>query len=106
GPGPPLALRGPAAAADGYGGRDPYDYALRPGTPTGQRDRLTVDKVGAMRLTIGVMGSSGGDLSEADLAKAHRLGEAIAACDAVLITGGCPGLPYAAARGAKAKGGL
>jgi uncharacterized protein (TIGR00725 family) len=59
-----------------------------------------------MRLTIGVMGSSGGDLSEANLAKAHRLGEAIAARDAVLITGGCPGLPYEAVRGAKAKGGL
>jgi uncharacterized protein (TIGR00725 family) len=59
-----------------------------------------------MRLTIGVMGSSGGDVSEANLAKAHRLGEAIAARDAVLITGGCPGLPYEAVRGAKAKGGL
>ena len=59
-----------------------------------------------MRLTIGVMGSSGGDLSAANLAKAHRLGEAIAARDAVLITGGCPGLPYEAVRGAKAKGGL
>ena len=52
------------------------------------------------------MGSSGGDVSEANLAKAHRLGEAIAARDAVLVTGGCPGLPYAAVRGAKAKGGL
>jgi hypothetical protein len=59
-----------------------------------------------MRLTIGVMGSSGGDVSEATLAKAHHLGEAIAARDAVLITGGCPGLPYEAVRGAKAKGGL
>jgi predicted Rossmann-fold nucleotide-binding protein len=52
-----------------------------------------------MRLTIGVMGSSGGDLSEANLSEAHRLGEAIAARDAVLITGGCPGLPYEAIRG-------
>jgi uncharacterized protein (TIGR00725 family) len=59
-----------------------------------------------MRLTIGVMGSSGGDLSEANLTKARRLGEAIAARDAILITGGCPGLPYEAVRGAKAKGGL
>jgi uncharacterized protein (TIGR00725 family) len=59
-----------------------------------------------MRLTIGVMGSRGGDLSAANLSKAHRLGEAIAARDAVLITGGCPGLPYEAVRGAKAKGGL
>jgi uncharacterized protein (TIGR00725 family) len=59
-----------------------------------------------MRLTIGVMGSSGGDVSEANLSEAHRLGEAIAARDAVLITGGCPGFPYEAIRGAKAKGGL
>jgi uncharacterized protein (TIGR00725 family) len=59
-----------------------------------------------MRLTVGVMGSSGGDLGDAVLVKAYRLGEAIAARDAVLITGGCPGLPYEAVREAKAKGGL
>jgi len=59
-----------------------------------------------MKLTIGVMGSSGGDLSEAVLRKAYLLGEAIAERDATLITGGCPGLPYEAVRGAKAKGGL
>jgi uncharacterized protein (TIGR00725 family) len=59
-----------------------------------------------MRLTIGVMGSSGGDLDETARAKAHRLGAAIAARDAVLITGGCPGLPYEAVQGAKGKGGL
>jgi len=59
-----------------------------------------------MRLTIGVMGSSGGDLSEEAGKKAFRLGEAIAGRDAILITGGCPGLPYEAVRGAKAKGGL
>ncbi len=59
-----------------------------------------------MRLTIGVMGSSGGGMSEAALRLAYRLGEAIAERGAVLITGGCPGLPYEAVRGAKAKGGL
>ena len=59
-----------------------------------------------MKLTIGVMGSSGGALSEEVLRKAYRLGEAIAERDAILITGGCPGLPYEAVRGAKAKGGL
>lgn len=59
-----------------------------------------------MKLTIGVMGSSGGNLSEEVLRKAYRLGEAIAERDAILITGGCPGLPYEAVRGAKAKGGL
>jgi len=59
-----------------------------------------------MKLTIGVMGSSGGNLSEEVLRKAYRLGEAIAEGDAILITGGCPGLPYEAVRGAKARGGL
>ena len=59
-----------------------------------------------MKLTIGVMGSSGGTLGEEVLRKAYRLGEAIAQRDAILITGGCPGLPYEAVRGAKATGGL
>ena len=59
-----------------------------------------------MKLTIGVMGSSSGELSEDVKRKAYQLGEAIAERDAILITGGCPGLPYDAARGAKARGGL
>jgi uncharacterized protein (TIGR00725 family) len=59
-----------------------------------------------VKLTIGVMGASGGDLAEAVRQRAYRLGEVIAERDAILITGGCPGLPYEAVRGAKAKGGL
>ena len=59
-----------------------------------------------MKLTVGVMGSSGGDLGEDVRTKAYRLGEAIAGRDAIIITGGCPGLPYEAVRGAKAEGGL
>jgi uncharacterized protein (TIGR00725 family) len=59
-----------------------------------------------MYLAIGVMGSSGGALSERARRQAYRLGEAIAQQGAVLITGGCPGLPYEAVRGAKSKGGL
>ena len=59
-----------------------------------------------MKFTIGVMGSSGGDLSEDVRHKAYCLRETIAERDAILITGGCPGLPYDAVRGAKAKGGL
>jgi uncharacterized protein (TIGR00725 family) len=59
-----------------------------------------------MKLTIGVMGSSGGGLNENARAKAYRLGEAIAKQDAILITGGCPGLPYDAVRGAKTKGAM
>ena len=41
-----------------------------------------------MKLTIGVMGSSGGDLSKEIRRKVYRLGEAIAERDAILITGG------------------
>lgn len=59
-----------------------------------------------MKLTIGVMGSSGGDLNPEVRQKAYRLGGAIADQDAVLVTGGCPGLPYEAVRGAKARRGL
>ena len=59
-----------------------------------------------MKLTIGVMGSSGGNLADEIKLRVFRLGEAIAEQGAVLITGGCPGLPYEAVRGAKAKGGL
>jgi len=58
-----------------------------------------------MKLTIGVMGSSGGDLPAEIKLRAFRLGQAMAEQGAVLITGGCPGLPYEAVRGAKAKGG-
>jgi uncharacterized protein (TIGR00725 family) len=59
-----------------------------------------------MKLTVGVMGASGGELSESVRRKAYDLGEAVAAHDAVLVTGACPGLPYEAVRGAKASGGL
>jgi uncharacterized protein (TIGR00725 family) len=60
----------------------------------------------ARRLSIGVMGASGGDLTEEVRQRAYRLGQAIAGHGAVLITGACPGLPYEAVRGAKAAGGL
>ena len=59
-----------------------------------------------MKLTIGVMGSSGGHLSGEAMEKAYRLGTAVAEHDAILITGGCPGLPYESVRGAKSKGGF
>jgi len=59
-----------------------------------------------MKLAIGVMGASGGELADEVCRRVYRLGEAIAEHDAVLITGACPGLPYEAVRGAKAKGGL
>jgi uncharacterized protein (TIGR00725 family) len=60
----------------------------------------------ARRLSIGVMGASGGELPDEVRERCYRLGRAIAEHDAVLITGACPGLPYDAVRGAKAAAGL
>ena len=59
-----------------------------------------------MKLTIGVMGTSGGNLSDEIRERAYQLGRAVADHDAILITGACPGLPFEAVRGAKAAGGL
>ena len=59
-----------------------------------------------MALKIGVMGGATGVLAREQLDKAHELGRAIAENGAILITGGCGGLPLAAACGAKERGGL
>lgn len=58
-----------------------------------------------MRLKIGVMGGAGGDIPITCLDKATQLGEAIADVGCVTITGACPGLPLAAAQGAKRRDG-
>lgn len=58
-----------------------------------------------MSLKVGVMGGASGDMAAAHLAAAEVLGGAIARSGCVLVTGACPGLPLAAARGAKAAGG-
>lgn len=57
-------------------------------------------------LAVGVMGSANGpvDVSTVDLAR--ELGRAIARAGCTLVTGACPGLPYAAVEGAKECGGL
>ena len=60
---------------------------------------------GRMPLKVGVMGGAGRNISREHLDKAERLGWAIATQGCVLVTGGCPGLPLAAARGAKRQGG-
>jgi uncharacterized protein (TIGR00725 family) len=59
-----------------------------------------------MALKVGVMGGATGIISRAHLRKAHELGRAIATSGSVLITGACPGLPLAAACGAKQAGGM
>jgi uncharacterized protein (TIGR00725 family) len=95
-----------AAAMVEYDGRAYYFCS------TGCRDQFVAQPeiflrmTPAMRLTVGVMGSADliqiPDLKE----KAYALGKAVGERGFVLITGGCPGLPYACARGAHEAGGL
>jgi uncharacterized protein (TIGR00725 family) len=61
-----------------------------------------------MKAKIGVMGSaSGPTIRDAHaIEQARRVGEAIARRDCILITGACPGLPDAAAEGARRTGGF
>ncbi len=58
------------------------------------------------RMTVGVMGSAGGELSPEVLQRVHRLGYVIARRGYVLVTGACPGLPHEAVKGAKEAGGV
>ena len=59
-----------------------------------------------MKVKVGVMGSAGGQFTQEALDKSYQLGRAIAERDCVVVTGGCPGLPYAATKGAKEAGGF
>lgn len=64
-------------------------------------DSASSPSFGDQALKIGVMGSAGEGVPSEHLRLAEQLGEAVAQANCVLITGGCPGLPLAAARGAK-----
>jgi uncharacterized protein (TIGR00725 family) len=59
-----------------------------------------------MTLKIGVMGGASGVIPQEYLDRAHLVGGTIAKQGCILLTGACPGLPFAAARGAKEAGGL
>lgn len=59
----------------------------------------------SMPLKVGVMGGASGDIPRDALRKAELLGEAVADAQCIVVTGACPGLPLAAARGAKNRGG-
>jgi uncharacterized protein (TIGR00725 family) len=59
-----------------------------------------------LKIKVGVMGSAGGELSKDALEKSYLLGRAIAEKGCVLVTGGCPGLPFAAIKGASDAGGF
>lgn len=58
------------------------------------------------RLAVGVMGSSEAPFADDAYAKLVELGRAVAQRGCVLITGACPGLPYAAVQGAAQVKGL
>lgn len=58
------------------------------------------------QMTVGVMGSAGGDLPEEIRAKCRELGKCIASSGHVLITGACPGLPHETVIGSKKNGGF
>lgn len=57
-------------------------------------------------MTVGVMGSAGGELLPEVRQRVRRLGSVIAERRYVLITGACPGLPHEAVSGAKEAGGV
>jgi hypothetical protein len=57
-------------------------------------------------LAVGVMGSASGDVDPDVASSVRRLGGAIATAGCTLMTGACPGLPYAAVEGAKSQGGI
>ncbi len=62
--------------------------------------------ISAPALAVGVMGSASPPISASATASAHELGCAVARHGCTLVTGACPGLPYAAVQGAKEHGGL
>lgn len=57
-------------------------------------------------MTVGLMGSAGGEISPELRAAARKLGEEVARRGHVLLTGACPGIPQEAVKGASALGGL
>ncbi len=56
-------------------------------------------------MTVGMMGSAGGEMAPSVCTKVKELGKAIARRGHVLITGACPGLPQETVLGAKEEGG-
>lgn len=67
---------------------------------------LVAERAKHLRITVGVMGSAGGNLGEAVLQKAFDMGRQIALRGCVLVTGACPGLPHQAVKGAKSASGI
>ncbi len=68
--------------------------------------KLVEERARTLKISVGVMGSAGGDLGREVLDKAYQMGRAIALRGCVLITGACPGLPHEAVRGARSANGI
>jgi len=60
----------------------------------------------AKKISVGVMGSAGGQLGPEIMSKAFEMGQAIAERGCVLVTGACPGLPHMAVKGARSANGF
>jgi uncharacterized protein (TIGR00725 family) len=58
------------------------------------------------RLKIALLGSASADEDSVVGVAAFRIGKAVAELGGILLTGGCPGLPHSAVRGARSGGGL
>ncbi len=58
-----------------------------------------------MTLKIGIFGSALGNLDPETLNKSKKIGALIAKNNHIIITGGCPGIPYEAAKSAYKEGG-
>jgi hypothetical protein len=61
---------------------------------------------GGRKWNLAVLGSASGKVDSIQHDQAFVIGKTIAEAGGVLLTGGCPGLPYAAVQGAMAKAGL
>ncbi|MFZ5862343.1 MAG: YHS domain-containing protein [Nitrospirota bacterium] len=65
-----------------------------------------LNKAPGLRLTVGMMGAADEPQPPEIEGKVRALGRAVAEHGFILITGACPGLPYACALGAREAGGL
>lgn len=59
-----------------------------------------------MNIQVGVMGSAGGRIPPKVREKAYQVGCEIAKHGCILLTGACPGIPYAAVKGCQESGGM
>jgi uncharacterized protein (TIGR00725 family) len=57
-------------------------------------------------MTVGIMGSAGGEIEDGVIRSVRRLGAEIVRRGYVLITGACPGIPHEAVKGAKEEKGI